>query len=232
MMPLRDPAAVPFTDRADAGRRLARELARFGAERPVVLGLPRGGVVVAGEVARALDAPLDVWIVRKIGAPGYPELGIGAISEGGLRVVDRGTADSVGASDADIERIAQREAAEVERRVRLFRGDREPPDVRGRTVIVVDDGIATGVTVRAALRALRQRAPRRLVLAVPVGAPESLRALLSDVDELVCLEAPARLRAVGQHYRDFRQVEDDEVLDVLERERRRWVGRVRERRAS
>jgi predicted phosphoribosyltransferase len=104
--------------------------------------------------------------------------------------------------------------------------------VRGRTVIVVDDGIATGVTVRAALRALRQRAPRRLVLAVPVGAPESLRALLSDVDELVCLEAPARLRAVGQHYRDFRQVEDDEVLDVLERERRRWVGRVRERRAS
>lgn len=209
-----------FDDRVDAGRKLAAKLTHYRSEEPLVLGLPRGGVPVAFEVARALGAPLDVWVVRKIGAPSQPELGLGAISEGGALFLDHKIADAVGATEADIERIVKRETAEVERRVRHFRADRPAPDVRGRTVIVVDDGIATGGTVHAALLSIRRLAPRRLVLAVPVGAQQTVEALRPEVDDLVCLHARADLGSIGAFYWNFTQTEDEEVVALLERARR------------
>jgi putative phosphoribosyl transferase len=206
-----------FQDRVDAGVRLAAALERYRSARPLVLGLPRGGVPVAYEVALALGAPLDVWIVRKIGAPGQPELGMGAVAEGGAVFRDRKIIDAVGASDLEIARLIAQERAEVERRVRLFRGLRPAPQVRGRTVIVVDDGVATGGTTRAALLALRGLEPRRLVLAVPVGARQTIDALRPEVDDLVCLYAPEELGAVGAFYLDFRPTTDEEVLALLRR---------------
>ena len=209
-----------FQDRVDAGRRLAAALSRYGGEDPLVLGLPRGGVPVAFEIARALRAPLDVWIVRKIGAPNQPELGMGAVSEGGALFLDRKIAEAVGATEAEIARIVKRETAEVESRVLRFRQGRPAPQVRGRTVILVDDGIATGGTVRAALLAVRRLAPRRLVLAVPVGALRTVESLRPEVDDLVCLHAPADLQAIGAFYLDFRQTDDRDVLELLGRARR------------
>jgi putative phosphoribosyl transferase len=206
---------VIFQDRVDAGVRLAAALERYRSARPLVLGLPRGGVPVAYEVARALGAPLDVWIVRKLGAPGQPELGMGAVSEGGAVFRDRKIIEAVAASDIDVARIVARETAEVDRRVRLFRGSRPAPPVRDRTVIVVDDGVATGGTTRAALLALRSLEPRRLVLAVPVGARETIDSLRAEVDDVVCLYAPENLGAIGAFYLDFRPTSDDEVLELL-----------------
>jgi putative phosphoribosyl transferase len=206
-----------FKDRVEAGVRLAAALDRYRSARPLVLGLPRGGVPVAYEVARALGAPLDVWIVRKIGAPGRPELGMGAVSEGGAVFRDRKIIEAVGASDLDVARIVGRETAEVARRVRLFRGSRPAPPVRHRTVIVVDDGVATGGTTRAALLALRDLEPQRLVLAVPVGARDTIDSLRAEVDHLVCLYAPEDLVAIGAFYQDFRPISDDEVLELLRR---------------
>lgn len=214
-----------FDDRVDAGRRLAAKLTHYRGQDPLVLGLPRGGVPVAFEVARALGAPLDVWIVRKIGAPGQPELGIGAVSEGGALFLDHKMAELVGATRADVDRIVARETAEVERRVRRFRGDRPAPDVRGRTVIVVDDGVATGGTVRAVLLSIRRLAPHRLVLAVPVGAQQTVEALRSEVDDLVCLEPRPDLGSIGAFYRKFLQTDDAEVVALLGRAR--GVGRER-----
>ncbi|RPI59740.1 MAG: phosphoribosyltransferase [Lysobacterales bacterium] len=207
-----------FRDRSDAGRQLGEQLRRQPLKgRPIVLGLPRGGVPVAHEVAAALGAPLDVLIVRKIGAPGHEELGIGAVVDGDppQLVVNERIADMVGASRAYIERQKARQLAEIARRKRAYRGDRPDPRVAGRTVIVVDDGIATGGTVKAALSALRAMKPARLVLAVPVAPADSLAELEPECDEIVCLVRPDFFVAIGGYYDDFTQIEDAEVIRLL-----------------
>ncbi|HUC07550.1 MAG TPA: phosphoribosyltransferase family protein [Solirubrobacterales bacterium] len=207
-----------FSNRRDAGRQLAAQLLPLAAERPVVIGLPRGGVPVAAEIASALgDSALEVLAVRKIGAPHNPEYGIGAIAEDGTRVIDREAVAVLGIDGDALEEIVARESAELERRVEAYRGDRPPLSLRGRTVIVVDDGVATGVTDTAALRAVCRRGPRRLILAVPVCAPDSAARLRAEADELVCLIEPRQLYGVGQWYADFSQVSDAEVLAALER---------------
>lgn len=206
-----------FKDRAEAGRRLADRLRELRNENPIVLALPRGGVPVAYEVARALGAPLDVMIARKLGAPGQPELGIGAIAPGGVRVLNEEAIRMLGLSDGEIEEIAAKEEQELRRRLRRFRGDRPAPEIRGRTVILVDDGLATGVTAKAAIRAIRKEKPRRIVFAVPVCASDTAQALADEVDEFVCLEAPVSFGAVGLWYQNFEQTSDTEVLALLER---------------
>ncbi|MBD0321648.1 MAG: phosphoribosyltransferase, partial [Gemmatimonadetes bacterium] len=175
-------------------------LTEYRSESTLVLGLPRGGVPVAFEVARTLGAPLDVWVVRKVGAPGQPELGLGAVAEGGALFLDRGMMRSLGFSETEVLRTAEREAAEVSARIARFRGPHPAPDIEGRTVILVDDGVATGGTVRAAIRALRERRPREIVLAVPVGAVESLDSLRAEVDDLVCVHPAEFMMAVGEFY--------------------------------
>jgi putative phosphoribosyl transferase len=207
-----------FGDRTQAGRQLAAALAQLPLSDPVVLALPRGGVPVAAEVALALHAPLDLLIVRKIGAPGKPELAVGAIAEGtDAAVVDRETLAATGASQAYVDRQARVERQEIARRRALYLQGRPPLAVEGRTVIVVDDGLATGSTARAAVRALRARKPARVVLAVPVAPPEAVAELQAEVDELVCLSTPEFFGAVGVHYADFRQVGDEEVIAALAR---------------
>lgn len=204
-----------FQDRVDAGRRLAEKLVLFRERDPIVVALPRGGVPVAYEVARALGAPLDVLIARKLGAPGHPEFGIGAIAQGGAVHLDVEMARTVGVTQEYLEAVTRKELAEMDRRLRAYRGDRAPLDVAGRTVILVDDGLATGVTTRAAIRALRAQSPRAIVLAVPVCARETARLLRAEVDEVVCLEAPEHFLAVGRWYADFEQTTDKEVLSLL-----------------
>jgi putative phosphoribosyl transferase len=211
--------SAPFEDRKDAGRRLASKLLRFRDERPLVFGLPRGGVPVGYEVSRALGAPLDVFVSRKLGAPGQPEFGIGAVAAGGVRVLNRDVIGRLGITDEYVERITERELAEVNRRLRYFRGERPEPDVRGRTAILADDGLATGVTARAAVEALRRRRPGRLVLAAPVCAAQTAELFESRVDELVCLASPSDLGAIGLWYRNFEQTSDEEVVQLLERAR-------------
>jgi putative phosphoribosyl transferase len=206
---------VPFRNRRDAGRQLAAALASYANDKPLILGLPRGGVPVAAELARALDAPLDVWAVRKLGAPGRPELGMGAIAEGGGSDVDPTTLRLLDVSPETLDAIVARERLELDRRSTLFRSGRPLPDVRGRTVILVDDGVATGGTARAAIRAIRAQDPARLVLAVPVASPDALAALEPEVDEILCLFTPPDFRAVGAWYEDFSQTTDDEVVDLL-----------------
>ena len=206
-----------FLNRSDAGRRLAAQLLSLRGEDVVVLGLPRGGVVVAAEIARALRAPLDVWVVRKIGAPRQPELGIGAVAEGGAVFLDPVVARFVSASEAKVAAIVAREQSELDRRVRAYRRGRPPPPIEGRTVILVDDGIATGGTARAALLALRTQRPKRLVLAVPVAATDSLTTLSELADEIVCVQPASNLRSIGEWYADFAQTSDEEVLALLDR---------------
>ena len=205
-----------FKDRRDAGRRLCERLVRYRDEDPLVLALPKGGVPVAYEITYALGAPLDVFIVRKLGAPGRPELGIGAVAQGGVRIVNQHTVQALNVSEEYIEHTAQREMAEVVRRLRLLRGNRPEPEVRARTVILVDDGLATGVTAWAAIRALRRRAPQRLILAVPVCAARTAEVIRSEVDELACLETPSNLMSISLWYRDFEQVSDEEVIELLQ----------------
>jgi putative phosphoribosyl transferase len=212
--------APPFRDREDAGRRLAERLSLFRDERPVVFALPRGGVPVGYEISRSLGVPLEVFVARKLGAPGQPEFGIGAVAAGGVRVLNEDVVRRLGIPEDYVERITERETAEVGRRMHLFRGDRAEPEVRGRTVILVDDGLATGVTARAAVKALRRLEPRRLVLAAPVCAAQTAELLAPEVDELVCLEAPPDLGAIGFWYRDFSQTSDEEVIELLEKARR------------
>lgn len=208
-----------FEDRADAGRRLAGRLARYADERPVVFALPRGGVPVGAEVSRSLDAPLEVIVSRKLGAPGQPEFGIGAVAPGGVRVLNERAVRALGIGEDYLEWVSARESAEAARRLRLFRGDRPYPDLNGRTAILVDDGLATGVTARAALLALRRLRPRRLVLAVPVCAPQTAEMLRPETDDLIYLLAPPDLEAVGLWYRTFDQVPDEEVIRLLEEAR-------------
>jgi len=213
-----------FPDRRAAGRELARALLHHAGQDAIVLGLPRGGVPVADEVARGLGATLDVWVVRKLGTPLQPELGMGAIAEGPAVVLDRSLIDLVGVSREQLFAIARREMAEIGRRVARFRGARPVPELRGRVVILVDDGIATGGTMRAAIRAIRKRRPAQLVLAVPVASPDVLATLRGEVDEIVCLHRPDDLYAIGLWYEDFRQVPDEVVAETLEASRRDASG--------
>jgi putative phosphoribosyl transferase len=208
---------VRFRDRREAGRLLAELLEPARGQDVVVLGLPRGGVPVAAEVARALDAPLDVIVVRKVGVPFQHELAMGAVGEGGALVVNERVVRLAGVEPAELERAERRERAEVASRVQQFRGDRPRIPLSGRTVVLVDDGIATGSTARAACAVARALGAARIVLASPVCARESARALAADADEVVCLQTPHDFRAVGQFYADFRPTEDDEVIALLER---------------
>jgi putative phosphoribosyl transferase len=201
-----------FADRADAGRRLAERLEAYaGRDDVIVLGLPRGGVPVAAQVARALPAPLDVCVVRKLGVPGDRELALGAIAGGGVLVLNDRVVAELHLSDQAIAAVAEAELAELRRREHAYRGGRPPADVAGRTVIVVDDGLATGATMRAAVRAVRMRAPARVVVAVPVAAAETCAALGPEVDEVVCALRPSDFRSVGGWYDDFSPTTDDEV---------------------
>ena len=210
---------MPFRDRADAGRKLAAALKGFAGQDPVVLALPRGGVPVAAEVAAQLHAPLDLVFVRKIGAPMQPELAMGAVVDGGAPIIVRNE-DVIRAamiSEADFNRICELELAEIARRRRRYLGERPPVEVKGRTVIVVDDGIATGATTKAALRATRLRAPKKLVLAVPVAASDSLSQMKHEADKVVCLEDYEYFGAIGLFYADFSQTSDEEVIETLAR---------------
>jgi predicted phosphoribosyltransferase len=210
---------MPFRNRIEAGRRLAAALAGYKDENPVVLALPRGGVPVAAEVAAALDAPLDLILVRKIGVPFQPELAMGAVVDGAapLAVRNEDVIRSAGIDDADFETVYRSELAEIERRRKRYLGDRPRAEIAGCTAIVIDDGIATGATTRAALRATRLRKPKKLVLAVPVAPSESLEAMRKEADEVVCLEDYAMFGAIGLYYSDFRQVSDNEVIELLAR---------------
>jgi predicted phosphoribosyltransferase len=206
-----------FRDRAEAGRLLARELSAYAGRRDVlVLGLPRGGVPVAFEVARALGAPLDVCVVRKLGVPGQEELAMGALAGGGVRVINSSLVDALRIPAAAIEAATAAERRELQRRERLYRPGRPPLDVRGRTVILVDDGLATGATMEAAVRALRPQEPAAIVVAVPVAAPTACAALAATADACVCLRRPAALRGVGLWYEDFGQTADHEVCALLD----------------
>jgi len=222
-----------FEDRRDAGRRLAPLLLRArsdrlldhrfsgggqadpGSEDIVVLGLPRGGVPVAFEIARALDATLDVFLVRKLGTPGHPELAMGAIASGSTRVINDDVVQALGIAPEQIEAVAQREQSELERRDAVYRRGRSLTPLANRTVILVDDGLATGSTMKAAVQAVRQHDPSRVIVAVPVGAPETCRALREITDAVICLHTPSSFSAVGQWYRDFSQTTDEEVIALL-----------------
>ena len=210
--------AAYYTDRTDAGRQLAMELPEY-AGRPdvIVLALPRGGVPVAFEVASALRAPLDVFIVRKLGVPGHEEYAMGAIATGGVRVLDDSVIRAAGVTRADLDAVTASEERELARRERRYRGDRPPVDVAGRTVILVDDGLATGSTMRAAVAALREERAARVVVAVPIAPPETCDAFRDIVDDIVCARTPEPFYAVGLWYDDFSQTTDDEVRDLLAR---------------
>ena len=205
-----------FCNRTDAGRQLAEKLAAYANRSDVlVLGLPRGGVPVGFEVARALGAPLDVFLVRKLGVPWYEELAMGAVASGGGRVLNDEIVHGLGISEHQIDAAVARELHELARREQLFRGDRPPPDIEGRTVILVDDGLATGATMRAAVAALRRQRPAGIVVAVPTASPDTCEALKAEADDVICAMTPDPFFAVGHWYDDFTQTTDEEVRDFL-----------------
>ncbi|HKG90593.1 MAG TPA: phosphoribosyltransferase [Gemmatimonadaceae bacterium] len=207
-----------FRDRTHAGQELARLLGAYaGRPEVIVLALPRGGVPVGYEVARALGVPLDVFVVRKLGLPGYEELAMGAIASGGVVILSDDIVESYGVTEAQLRAVTESERRELERRERRYRGDRPFPDLTARTVILVDDGLATGSTMRAAVAALRQEGPARIIVAVPVAASETCQALRAEVDAAVCVATPEPFYAVGLWYDDFSQTTDDEVHDLLAR---------------
>lgn len=208
----------PFRDRTEAGRLLARKLREYANRHDVVvLALPRGGVPVGFEVAKALNVPLDIFLVRKLGLPGYEELAMGAIAAGGVRVLNEEVIRALGIPDEVVDAVAEKEERELERREREYRDGRPPVDVHGRTVILVDDGLATGSSMRAAALALRTKQPAKIVVAVPVGSPETCAEFQSEVDQAVCAVTPQPFWGVGQWYRDFSQTTDEEVRDLLKR---------------
>jgi len=208
---------VRFRDRAEAGRRLAAELGAY-ADRPdvLVLALPRGGVPVAAEIARALDAPLDLMLVRKLGVPGHEELALGAVATGGVRVLNEDVVGALGLDEELIDEVARRELAELERRQRAYRGERPTPTLEGRRLILVDDGLATGATMRAAVEAARDLGPTEIVVAVPVAPPDTCRLLEEVADDVVCVESPEPFLAIGVWYERFPQVGDEEVRALLD----------------
>lgn len=208
---------IRFSDRKDAGRKLAQKLGHY-ADRPdvLVLALPRGGVPVAFEVSRLLNAPMDVFIVRKLGLPGREELAIGAIATGGIRVLNDDVIRLLNVPEEVIRFVAKRELQELQRREQIYRGNRPPPDVRDKIVILIDDGLATGASMRAAVKGLRAQHPARIVVAVPAAAAEVCEAFRHEVDEIVCAMTPEPFQGVGRWYEDFRQMTDDEVRSLLE----------------
>lgn len=206
-----------FRDRTEAGKLLAARLDFLMGDRDLlILGLPRGGIVVAYEVAVALDAPLDVYIARKVGAPHNPELAIGAVASDGAVVLDHNLISRLGVPDTYLRAETERQKREIQRRLGAYRGRLEEPEVTGKVVVLVDDGVATGATVRASLRALRERRPARLILAVPVGPAETMRELALEVDQMVCLHSPEVFWAVGAFYADFEQTDDEQVVRLLQ----------------
>jgi len=207
-----------FSNRTEAGRLLAEKLVKYaGRADVIVLGLPRGGVPVAYEVAKRLGVPLDVFIVRKLGVPGFEELAVGAIASGGVRVLNQDVMRALPNAEATIESITARETAELERREQSYRAGRPAPELRDRIVILVDDGLATGATMRAAVKALRHRGAAKIVVAVPVGPPDTCREFEEEADETICASVPEFFQAVGQYYEDFSQTSDVEVRDLLAR---------------
>jgi predicted phosphoribosyltransferase len=205
-----------FQDRTDAGRQLAEELLNYAERNDViVLGLPRGGVPVAFEVAERLGVPLDVFVVRKLGVPGHEELAMGAIAPGGVRVLNEDVLHVIPDAQAIVEIVAAMEREELERRERNYRSDRPPPDFKDRIVILIDDGLATGATMRAAVAALRQQGAAKIIVAVPVGAPSTCQDLKNGADEVICLQTPVAFIGVGQYYADFSQTTDEEVRELL-----------------
>lgn len=216
-----------FTNRAEAGQMLAHRLKDYaGGNDVIVLGIPRGGVPVAFEIAQALGAPLDIFVARKLGVPGQEELAFGAIASGGVRILNPEVIDPLNVSDFDIASVTAREQRELERRERLYRGSRAPLSVQGRVVILVDDGIATGSSIRAAIAALRHLNPEKLVVAAPVAPLDTARELAAEADDFVCVETPRTFQAIGQFYDDFSQVADDEVANLLRRNSREPVPKA------
>ena len=216
-----------YRDRRHAGLELARYLADVKGQDVVVLALPRGGVPVAFEVARALDAQLDVFVVRKLGLPGHPEFAMGAIASGGVRVLNDEVVRLYRIPEQAVEAIARDERHELERRERAFRSQRPPLDVGGRTVVLIDDGLATGSTMKAAVEAVRSLRPARIIVAVPVGSPDTCREFAAFADDIICARAPEHFAAVGQWYDDFRQTTDEEVRELLQAATAEPAGRPR-----
>jgi putative phosphoribosyl transferase len=218
---------MTFDDRTDAGRQLAGKLVAYAGRKDViVLGIPRGGVPVAFEVARALRAPLDIFLSRKLGVPGQEELAFGALASGGVRVLDRELIEELNISEREIEHITETVRREVERRERVYRGAKPPLQVEGKTAVLVDDGIATGSSILAAIEALRELRPARIVVAAPVAPLHTCDRLRSEVDDLVCVYAPETFYAIGQFYADFSQVSDEEVTDLIRRAHERPVRKA------
>ena len=225
MIPIKETKTALFKDRRGAGRKLAQKLKDYaGRKDRIVLALPRGGVPVAYEVAKALNVPMDIFIVRKLGWPGHEEMAIGAIASGGVRVLNQDIVQYLNIPEALIDAVAQRELRELERREHAYRGDRPPLDVKNRTVIIIDDGLATGASMRAAVAGVRAHQPARIVIAVPTAAPETCESLKHEVDEVICATTPEPFYGVGRWYEDFSQTTDEEVRTLLQEANRQLLN--------
>lgn len=209
-----------YKDRYDAGQKLAESLYQFKNENPIILALPRGGVIIGYEIAKTLNAPLDVFIARKIGAPFYPELGIGAIAPNNVQIINKELINSLNIPASEIEKVIERETIELNRRIKLYRGNLPPLNLENKTVIIVDDGLATGITAKASVLSVKKSNPKKIILAVPVSPPDTANEFRKEVDVFICLHEPPEFYAVGAYYLDFNQVSDNEVLDLLNKTKR------------